>query len=135
MPKYVFDLLEDAMKVANISLVGLKVSMLGLSYKANVGDLRESPALIIRQLLLDAGVDLKVSDPYINDPELVSISDALKHADVVMVATGHKDFLSITPDIFKEYNVSTVVDGRNIYRNTLKSIRSLGIHFVGVGIY
>ena len=73
---------------------GSRVAILGVSYKAGVGDLRESPALKLMHLLADQGADLVYHDDYVPDlPELglssAPLSDALAGCDVAVIVTAH----------------------------------------------
>ena len=85
-------LLNDAGKPVRDS----KVSILGVSYKAGVGDVRESPALKILALLAALGADLHYHDPYVAHlPELGlssgPLDEVLADSDLVLVVTAHPD--------------------------------------------
>jgi UDP-N-acetyl-D-mannosaminuronic acid dehydrogenase len=73
-----------------------KVACLGLSFKPNIGDLRESPAVNIVNSLLPLMYDIMVVEPNITEHKqfkLVSIADALQNADVFIVLVKHREFL------------------------------------------
>lgn len=84
------------------------IACLGLSYKANVDDLRESPALEICEKLASSGSgQILIVDPYCNGlpvslqkdhVQLVNLDEALKQADLVVALVPHRDFLSIDSD-------------------------------------
>ncbi len=80
------------------------IACLGLSFKADVDDLRQSPALeIVRMLRDSAEARLLVVEPHLeNHPEfeLVSLENALEQADVVLVLVDHKAFKRIPPETF-----------------------------------
>jgi UDP-N-acetyl-D-glucosamine dehydrogenase len=71
------------------------VLLLGVSYKAGVGDLRESPALKIARLLHELGAEVAYHDPHVAEvPELdlssTALTDALGRCDVACVVTAHE---------------------------------------------
>jgi UDP-N-acetyl-D-glucosamine dehydrogenase len=100
---------------------GSRVLILGMSYKPNVGDLRESPALKILELLRDSGAEVVFHDPYI--PHLPSHKRSsveltipeIERADCIVIATDHKAVrLRQVVD-----HASTIVDLRNAVRQQL----------------
>jgi len=88
---------------------GTVVGLLGLSYKANVGDLRESPALVIKKLLEKKGVKVLTYDPFINS-DCKNLAEFQGKTDVVLLATNHSEFKKL--DFSK---VKVFVDGRNFF--------------------
>ncbi len=100
MPRYVVQRVQDAMNLIGKSIHGSKMLVLGVAYKKDVSDVRESPALDIIGLLLDKGADVEYYDPYVpltkgDDWSLKSSSDvlgAVKQADCVVLVTDHSDF-------------------------------------------
>lgn len=100
MPEFV---IERSMKILNSdkkALNGSKVVVLGVAYKRDIDDVRESPALEIMELLNINGADWVAVDPYVNSFKLdgkiyetVEISEELiQNADLVLVTTDHSDF-------------------------------------------
>jgi UDP-N-acetyl-D-glucosamine dehydrogenase len=97
MPEYcvhrIVDVLNENQKCVN----GTRVLMLGLSYKRDVSDVRESPALDIIRLLENGGATVDYSDPYVpeihiegTDKESVPLSrDTISEYDLVVVVTDH----------------------------------------------
>lgn len=135
MPKFTVQLLTEALNEFELPLKGTKVALLGLSYKANVGDDRESPAHIIRALLEGAGAELTIYDPYITDESTASsLQDALSSSEAIVIATGHDEFKSITPEVLSDAGIKAVVDGRNIFRNHKEALAKLSIVYRGIGI-
>lgn len=132
MPLYTIELLTDALNNYEKSIKNTKISLLGLSYKANVGDLRESPSLKIQELLLHKGADLLIYDPYF--PELSTVNtldEALQNSFAIVLATNHDEFRSINSTKLKHYNVKIVIDGKN-FLNKYEIINS-GIYYKGIG--
>jgi UDP-N-acetyl-D-glucosamine dehydrogenase len=118
MPYYCVEKVERALNDASKAVRGAKVLVLGVSYKRGVGDMRESPALKIIDLLQARGADLRYHDPYV--PELpvqglrhVELGPALQDADVAVIVTAH-------PGIDHEAVARAVpqtVDFRGVTRN------------------
>ena len=75
------------------------IACLGLAYKPDIDDLRESPAVEIVKSLQERGIgELKIVEPNLESHdsfELTSLSDAVESADIVLMLVGHKPFLSI----------------------------------------
>lgn len=74
-----------------------KVAVLGLAYKGNVGDLRESPALAVVALLREAGITVAAHDPFVkNSPvPLQPLADCLDGADCLLLLSGHEAYQSL----------------------------------------
>ena len=72
-----------------------KVACMGLAFKPDIDDLRESPALLITQSLVDEGVDVLAVEPNIKSYDgltLVNYQDAIREADIVVFLVAHKEF-------------------------------------------
>jgi UDP-N-acetyl-D-glucosamine dehydrogenase len=94
MPRFCADKVARALNGHSKPIRGSRVAILGVSYKAGVGDMRESPALRIIQLLGDAGGEIVYHDDHVPElPEFglrsVPLEDALEHCDVAVVVTAH----------------------------------------------
>ncbi|MFF4055955.1 nucleotide sugar dehydrogenase [Streptomyces sp. NPDC001668] len=100
MPEYVTRRVGDLFNERRRSVNGSRVLLLGLAYKKNTGDARESPALRISQLLLDMGAQVRAADPHVVeslpvDTRLVRVEptpEELASADVVVLLTDHDAF-------------------------------------------
>jgi UDP-N-acetyl-D-glucosamine dehydrogenase len=88
----------DALNDQTKSVRGARVLVLGVAYKKDVGDVRESPALDIIKLLAARGADISYNDPYAPEIALdgglcyrsVPLSEeALREADIVVIVTDH----------------------------------------------
>lgn len=116
MPHYVIDKLISALNTRKKTVKGAKILIVGITYKPDVNDLRESPALEIMEELLNKGAKLSYFDPYV--PELkfkgrkfISKklnSTSLKNFDCVVIVTNHS---KIDYSVFK--NCKLVIDTRN----------------------
>jgi UDP-N-acetyl-D-glucosamine dehydrogenase len=94
MPIHCVERIERALNDAAKPVRGSKLLILGASYKAGVGDIRESPALRIMEVLAERGADLQYHDPYVRAlPELglssVPLDPAAAEADAVVLVTAH----------------------------------------------
>jgi len=141
MPQFTVDRLAGALEKTGRHLTGTPVAVLGLSYKANVGDLRESPSLKLLKLLQAAGADVTAYDPYISYLEGVRLEDTsdpkralqniLRQAEAVILATGHREFRTITGELLERQHVKIIVDGRNFLDKT--DIVAHNIMYEGIG--
>lgn len=134
MPQYTVDALMKLLNEKGIALKGTSVALLGLSYKADIGDDRESPSHVVRDILEQSGAKLTIYDPYVLEKSTVkSLNEALTKADAIVVASAHQEFRSITAKQLKDANIQAVIDGRNILRNNADKITSSGILYHGIG--
>lgn len=120
MPHFVVDKIQNALNDKAKSIKNSKIHILGVAYKKNIDDMRESPALDIIHLLRDKGGDVTYSDPYVRllkfdglTFESQDVASSCKAADCVVIVTDHKDF---------DYNAieadsSLIVDTRNGMKN------------------
>lgn len=135
MPQFTIELLEEAIGDTPASLRGAKVALLGISYKENVADERESPALVLQQLLQEAGADLVVYDPHIPAKSTVkTLAAALAHADAIVIATGHEEFRTLRAKTLKEAGIGVIIDGRNILQDLKPELKEAGLYYSGIGI-
>lgn len=98
------------------------VACLGIAYKANVNDIRESPSLKITELLADSGkCRLLVVDPHVDSlpaelagkVELAGANEAIVAADIVLLLVEHREFANIT---MKSLEGKTVIDTKGFLR-------------------
>ncbi|HWO07539.1 MAG TPA: nucleotide sugar dehydrogenase [Candidatus Paceibacterota bacterium] len=132
MPSYTVSLLAQALRKKRKQLSRSTVALLGLAYKRDVPDERESPALRIRELLEKRGTVVRTFDPYVPDHSSASSLDvALQDADAAVIATDHTLFRTLTPFHFMRAGVNVVVDGRNCLRK--EDFQESGILYSGIG--
>ncbi|MBK6748654.1 MAG: UDP-glucose/GDP-mannose dehydrogenase family protein [Acidobacteria bacterium] len=122
-------------------LTGKKIGVLGLSFKPETDDMRESPAIDIIAQLIKRGASIKAYDPvameesrhYIDGIEYASDEyDAIDGADALVILTEWNQFRALDLDRVKELLASPkIADLRNIYEP--KDMRELGFEYVGVG--
>jgi len=88
-------------------LSGRKIAVLGLSYKPDVDDLRESPAVEVVHLLVHAGATVKAFEPFKPAPDLPGVvavptlQDAVQDADAILLLVNHTQFHQLTPPALK----------------------------------
>ncbi len=96
-PTFCVELVQRALNDIEKPVKGSKILVLGVSYKAGIGDIRESPALEIVDQLIELGGEVSYHDPFVprlREPglESVELSPALAGADVAVIATAHPQF-------------------------------------------
>jgi len=120
---------------------GKKAALLGLTFKPNTDDMRDSPAIAVAQTLMDAGVDVAAYDPEGMEqarpllPEVTMCDDpyaAIAGADVVVIVTEWDAFRALDFKRVKELaNAPVLVDLRNIYNPD--DMAAAGFTYVSVG--
>jgi UDP-N-acetyl-D-glucosamine dehydrogenase len=117
MPRYAVSKVQDSLNTHQKALNGSKVLVIGVAYKPNIDDLRESPALDIIHLLNQKGAKVSYHDPYIttihheeiNMQSVPDLDRAVKDADCVVIVTNHScyDYQKILTE------AQLIVDTRN----------------------
>jgi UDP-N-acetyl-D-glucosamine dehydrogenase len=123
MPNYVVNKINDALNDFSKSIKNSKVLILGVSYKRDIDDLRESPALDVIELLRQRGAKVMYHDAYVPEIELdgsilisIDLDQGLRDADCAVIITNHSNL-----DYQKVVNASKVVIDT---RNATKGIQS-----------
>lgn len=129
MPDFVVDKLMKILNKFKKPLNGSKVLLLGVAYKKDIDDLRESPALKLLDILKREGADVIYNDPYIptfkhrgktySSQELTI--EMLKRADVVIITTNHslydfEDIVSNSQIVFDTRNATNGITAKKLYR-------------------
>ncbi|MBN8210237.1 UDP-glucose/GDP-mannose dehydrogenase family protein [Bacillus sp. NTK071] len=131
-----------------ITFSGLKVAVLGLTFKPGTDDLREAPSLENVPLLLDQGADIYAFDPVgVNNfaklyPEgsnrkgsityVDSVEDALKDSNVCFIFTEWGEIKTMTPESYKSLmRTPLVYDGRNLY--PVDEMKEAGVEYHSIG--
>ena len=103
------------------SLVGSKIAVLGITFKANTDDIRESPAIAVIERLIGRGAKVQAFDPMVTSLQMEgtiissSPNEAATNADALLVLTEWPEFGKLVPDsILKVMKNKFVVDTRNI---------------------
>ena len=100
-----------------------KIAVLGVSYKGNTGDDRESPAYeIIAKLRGD--FEISIHDPHISNPDFVSLDEATKDADLILVLCDHNEFKHLDYDLIaKNMTEAIIFDTKNIIKEVPDEIK------------
>jgi UDP-N-acetyl-D-mannosaminuronic acid dehydrogenase len=86
----------------------LKIACLGITFKPNVDDLRESPAITIVDRLIDEGCDVLVVEPNIKKHDrfrLSNLQNAIKECQIIVILVGHNEFLGLKNSIQSQEKV------------------------------
>ena len=122
MPSYVVSRLLEKMNLLEKPFKNSNILILGVAYKRDIGDIRESPAVGIIENLYDRGVNVKYFDPFVEkivvnnqDVEREDSLDNLNNYDLILVHTAHTDFESF--DFSKTKVPIFDATGSNHYKN------------------
>lgn len=129
MPHWVIGKVVDALNERGKAIKGSKVLILGIAYKKNVDDMRESPSVELMEILRDKGAELSYSDPHVqvfpklreHTFDLVSIKltpDTIASFDCLLLATDHDKF---DYEMLKEH-AKLLVDSRGVYHELFANI-------------
>jgi UDP-N-acetyl-D-mannosaminuronic acid dehydrogenase len=134
-PRFV---MEKVKRVLGL-LQGQKVAALGLAYKPDVDDLRESPAREVVNLLQAEGAQVKVWEPFKPDAEIkdiqmaASLEEALGDADVILLLVRHTQFTSLSPEeVASKTRGRIVIDCVNAWDVSLWRAAGFTVHRLGV---
>lgn len=128
MPRFVVDKVADALNDHAKPVKGSHIHLLGIAYKRDIDDLRESPALDVAHLLQQRGATVTFSDPYIRAAEhdgfhlqRMDEDEALRAADCVVIITDHRkvDYAKVGATaklIVDTRNAMKTVGGENVVR-------------------
>jgi len=123
MPHYVVDKIIDALNERKKSLKGSKVLVIGVTYKKDINDTRESPALTIMDSLLEKEAKLQYHDPLVSDFQVDGLK--LKSIDLTKENIGSSDCVVILTD-HSNVDYKLIVDSANLIidtRNVLKEFK------------
>ncbi|MCG5539095.1 nucleotide sugar dehydrogenase [Halorhodospira sp. 9622] len=122
MPRWVITKLADALNDRGKPIRGSRILVLGIAYKKNVDDMRESPSVAMMELLRDKGAELSYCDPHVPrfpkmrnhhfDLETTHLTpETLQGADAVLLATDHDAF---DYDLLREH-APLIIDTRGVF--------------------
>ena len=132
MPLHVVGLVQKGLNQLRKSIRGSQILVIGVAYKKNVDDVRESPALDVMKLLENDGAELSFYDPYVSFVKLNGnginghkslTEENLKNSDAVIIMTDHDqiDFQ------FIEENSDLIIDSRNVIKKNQPHVIKLGV--------
>jgi len=123
MPEYVIDLVADGLNNMSKSINGSNILLLGMAYKPDIDDVRESPALDVYALLEAKGAKVHFHDPYVPEirfdsgmEQTVELKvDTLDQYDCVVITTNHS-----------EYDIQAIVDNSKLVVDTRNATKGMG---------
>ncbi|MBW3582740.1 MAG: nucleotide sugar dehydrogenase [Euryarchaeota archaeon] len=146
MPAHVVGLVVDALNDSGRALKGAKVAVLGVAYKAETGDARESPAVSVVRQLAAKGAELRVVDPHVSAEEVQkrtgqerwALEEALDGAEAVVLLTPHSVFTALgaedltgrlvpgaaVVDASRTFDFATVAEAGFVYRGVGRGLRA-----------
>lgn len=132
MPAYTVELLQDALNEIKLPLKSINIGVLGISYKSNVDDVRESPYFKIIKHLKSHKANIFSYDPHVlRLSDVKNLKELLKKTKALVIVTGHKEFKNISPKEFKKYGVKIIIDGANCLNKD--AIKKTGVIYKGIG--
>ena len=123
MPEYVIDLVAEGLNKMSKSINGSKILLLGMAYKPDIDDVKESPALDVYSLLEAKGAKVSFHDPYVDEIKFDSRMEqtieldhsTLDQYDCVVITTNHS-----------EYDIKAIVDNSKLIVDTRNATKGLG---------
>ncbi len=138
MPIHVYSVLKDILYINNVPANDSKILFLGWSYKAEVGDHRETPAEHLALALTDSGINVSVWDPHLeNDifPKNVNVVtniDAVEDFDLVVLVTGHSVCINLDwNSLLNRMRKPLIYDGRRVL--DIKKLEDIGWTVYAIG--
>ena len=116
MPHFVVENVNTLMEKVN----GKVVTVFGLTYKGNVDDIRESPAMEIFELLKEENkYDVRAFDPHVDKDFIVkNIEEAVNNSDMILILTDHNEFKELNWDALSGMKTKQIFDTKNSVQNT-----------------
>lgn len=131
MPQFIFNKIENILK----NIKGKKkVTILGITYKANINDTRESPVIKLIEILEKHNFKISVVDPYVKKfkYKLEDISEAAKGSDLLVLAVNHKDFKELDFDtLAKKMRNKIILDTRNYFDKNMIENKGFKYYLLG----
>ncbi len=143
MPSHILDLTEEVLAEINVNLRGASVALLGLGFKANSGDLRNTPAKPIYEGLLKRGVNVKAQDPFAQNDQVNqvfqginrvgSVEEAVREVSCTIIVTDHLEYRRLTAKKLKRLMAApcAIVDARHIIDP--EEAHAAGVHVRSLG--
>ena len=131
MPQFIFNKIENLLK----NIKGIKkVTILGITYKANIDDTRESPIINLISLLEKRDYKISVVDPYVKEfrYKLENVTDAAEGSDLLVLAVNHKDFEELDFEaLAKKMRNQIILDTRNYFNKNIVENKGFKYYLLG----
>lgn len=133
MPSYAVQQLVLALNQRRIAISAVTVGILGIAYKANIADTRESPAYKVMSILKhDYNTKYETFDPHLPHESTVPTLDELfNRCRALILVTNHREFGAIDAKLLKRKKILAVVDGQNAWDR--QAFLAAGIAYRGIG--
>ena len=132
MPAYTVELLQDKLNEVRLPLNGTKIGLLGIAYKPNIDDDRESPYYEIVKELRKHKAEIISYDPHIlKRSDVDSMGELLEKSDAIILVTNHKEFNGLDGEMLKKNNIKVIIDGVNSLDKD--DIENNGVIYKGIG--
>ena len=138
MPKHVAGVLRELLYQSGVPAGEGRVLFLGWSYKAGVGDARETPTKPLSDSLIEAGIQVSTWDPYLSSSDIpngIEFIESIENSidfDIVVLATAHPECLSINwQELLGKMRTPILYDGRRVL--DLVAMREMGWNANAVG--
>jgi nucleotide sugar dehydrogenase len=144
MPYHMIELMENVFRDSHQLVDNIKITLLGVSYKANTDDTRNTPTENIVKILKTRyhshNIVYLAHDPYVKErdynlTDLTSdFNEAVDNADVLLFTTNHSEYYKIDlDDLKKRVNTPIIIDGRNIFDKKIVEEKGFIYRKVGEG--
>lgn len=124
MPAYIVGRIAGLLNEGAKALRGSSVLALGVTYKPDIADQRESPALVVGQILLDKGADLRFHDPFVTRWDLGGI--ALDRVEDLLAAAADADIVVLLQD-HRSYDLDAIAAAAPLFFDTRGVSRAPGV--------
>ena len=134
MPEYTAQLTADILKEKGVEQP--KVAALGLAFKGNIDDMRESPSVDVVKQMLNKDLNVVAYDPHIKtnniDVQTQNIDEALDGASAIVILTNHDEFKTMDPDqAAKHMACKVVIDTKNCIDRRKWEQAGFDVHVLG----
>lgn len=144
MPRHMVELMEDTFRESHRLVDNIKVVLLGVSYKANTDDTRNTPTehivKVLKSMYHSHNITFIAHDPYVKEREYkeTELTDdfdkAVSGADVLIFVTNHNEYYNIDlEDLKRKVRTPIIIDGRNIFKKKLVEQKGFIYRKVGEG--
>ena len=131
MPQFIFNKIENILKNIKSSK---KITILGITYKANIDDTRESPIIDLIKLIEKHNYKISVVDPCVKEfrYKVENVAEAAKDSDLLVLAVNHKDFKELDFDtLAKKMRNRIILDTRNYFNKNIVERKGFRYYLLG----
>lgn len=126
MPQFVSEKIE--MLVSNIE--NPKIAIFGMTYKGNVDDVRESPAIEVVERLKEKEYNVVINDPHVKNSEYIKMNEAVSNADIIVILSDHNEYRELNhKEIAQEMRTPQLFDTKGI----IKEQENSGLKVINFG--